>query len=87
LPRRDPGEDAYMFLRDVCASVIASGRLRPEFRDPDELSQMAWSALHGLLALQIVMQDKDWIQWRDAEKTTSRIGDALVAGLLAKPGP
>ncbi len=27
---RDPGEDAYGFLRQTCAAVIATGRLRPE---------------------------------------------------------
>src|SRR3989442_759250 len=39
---RDPGEDAYGFLRQTCAAVIATGRLRPEFTDPDELAQMCW---------------------------------------------
>src|SRR5918996_830259 len=36
----DPGEGAYAFLRETCADVIASGRVRPEYQDADELALM-----------------------------------------------
>jgi AcrR family transcriptional regulator len=82
ITRGDPGEDAYAFLRDICAAAIVTGRLRPEFRDAEELGQMVWSALHGLLALHIVMHDKDWIEWREPRATALRLCDALLIGLL-----
>ena len=82
ITRGDPTEDAYAFLRDTCADVIATGRLRPDFRDPDELGQIVWAALHGLLALHIVKHDDDWIEWRDPRSTASRIRDAIWGGLL-----
>lgn len=78
----DPGEDAYAFLRQTCADAIATGRLRPEYRDPDELALIAWSSLHGALSLRIVMENEDWIHWRDARTTASRICDALLEGIV-----
>ena len=78
----NPSEDAYAFLRQTCADAIASGRLRPEYRDPDELALIAWSSLHGSLSLRIVMQDEDWVHWRDAKTTASRICDTLLGGVL-----
>jgi AcrR family transcriptional regulator len=82
----NPSEDAYAFLRQTCADVIATGRLRPEYRDADELAVIAWSSLHGMLSLRIVMEDEDWVHWRDAKITASRICDTLIEGVLrARP--
>src|SRR5260370_29983617 len=67
---RDPGEDAYGFLRQTCAAVIATGRLRPELNDPDELAQMCWGSLHGLVALQVAKGDDPSIPWRGAGEAT-----------------
>lgn len=91
ITRGDPGQDAYAFLRDTWGDAIASGRLRPEYSDPDELAQMCWSSLHGLLALHIVKHNGkqkggDWIQWRDARQTARRLSDAQIRGLLRDPG-
>jgi AcrR family transcriptional regulator len=90
ITRGDPSQDAYAFVRDACAAVIGTGRLRPEFRDPEELAQMCWSSLHGLLALHIVKHNPkqngdDWIEWRDARKTAARMSEALMRGLLRNP--
>jgi AcrR family transcriptional regulator len=80
--RGDPSEDAYAFLRETCAAAIASGRLRAEYRDADQLSQMMWAALHGLLALHIVKHDDDWIEWRNPRTTAAQICQALLVGML-----
>jgi AcrR family transcriptional regulator len=87
ITRGDPSQDAYAFLREAWTAAIASGRLRPEFRDPEELAQMCWSSLHGLLALHIIKHQPrqngaDWIAWRDARRTAARLSEALVRGLL-----
>ncbi len=78
----DPGQDAYGFIRESCAAAIASGRLRPEYRDADELAQIAWASLHGLLALHIVKQEHGKIEWRDPRTTASQMSAALLRGLL-----
>ena len=77
----DPTQDAYAILREGCVAAIASGRLRPDVTDPDELSQMLWSSTHGLLALQMMKRGGP-IPWRDARKTARRIGEAMLRGLL-----
>jgi AcrR family transcriptional regulator len=78
----DPGEDAYAFLRQTCIEVIATGRLRPEFQDPEEVAQMAWAAMHGLVALQIAKGDDEAIPWQDVRETAASSCDTLVRGLL-----
>jgi AcrR family transcriptional regulator len=85
LPAEDPGEDAYAFLRDTCAEVIASGRVLPEYDDPEELAQMCWASLHGLVALHIAMGDDTFIEWRDVRSTATRMSSALVRGLMRSP--
>ena len=83
--QRDPGEDAYGFLRQTCADAIGAGRLRPEFSDADEVAQIAWGAMHGLVALHIAKVDDPWIHWRDVSETAAKACDALIRGLLREP--
>ncbi|MGH7720138.1 MAG: TetR/AcrR family transcriptional regulator [Gemmatimonadaceae bacterium] len=83
--RGDPSEDAYAFLRDTCAEIIATGRLRPEFSDPEEMAQMAWSSLHGLIALHIIKEGDSWIEWRDVRSTAARMGESLIRGMHREP--
>jgi AcrR family transcriptional regulator len=82
----NPSEGAYAFLKQTCADVIATGRLRPEYRDANELALIAWSSLHGMLSLQIVMGDQEWVHWRDSKGTATRICDALFDGVLRTRG-
>jgi AcrR family transcriptional regulator len=81
--RGDPSEDAYAFLRQTCEAVIASGRLSREFNDPDQIAQMAWSSLHGLMALHIVHRDHSGIEWHDPRETASKMGRLLLRGMQA----
>jgi AcrR family transcriptional regulator len=78
---KDPGEGAYAFLRETCAELVAQGRLRPEYRDPDELAQMLWAGMHGLVSLRIVKVKEDWIHWRDVRQTAARMRQAMRRGL------
>jgi AcrR family transcriptional regulator len=81
-----PGERAYGFLRETCEALIASGRLRPEFTDPDQVAQMAWSSLHGLLALHMVKHEQDRVHWCDPKATANQISAALIRGLRQADG-
>jgi AcrR family transcriptional regulator len=82
---RDPSEDAYGFLRQTCAAVISTGRLRPEFSDPDELAQICWGTVHGLVALQVAKGDDPLIPWRDVRQTATQSRAVLLRGLLREP--
>ena len=86
-PAGDPGEDAYGFLRDTCAEAVVSGRLLPDYDDPEELAQMCWGSLHGLVALHIAMGDDDFIDWRDVRRTATRLSHALIRGMTCPPPP
>lgn len=78
----DPGGNAYGFLRQTCEQAIASGRLRPEYHDPDELGQIVWASLHGLIALHIIKGEDSKIRWCDPRSTAKRMSAAMIRGLL-----
>ena len=81
----DPSEDAYEFLRATCADVVATGRVRPEYRNVNELALMSWSALHGLLSLYIAKEKDVWIDWKDVRGTADGICNAMLEGVLLEP--
>lgn len=85
LSHDDPSQDAYAFLRQTCSEAIASGRLRAELTDPDELAQICWSSTHGLVSLHIVKGQDEGIRWRDVRATASRAAEALIRGLERMP--
>lgn len=79
-----PDRDAYGFLRQTCAEAIATGRVNPELTDPDELAQLAWASVHGLVSLRVAKGDDPSFPWRDVrtvrEKLTGVIGRGLARG-------
>lgn len=79
--RGDPGEDAYAMLRETCAEAILSGRVRPEFQDPDELAQLLWTPLHGLVSLRIIKTHDPWLEWRDVRQTAKHLREVLLRGI------
>lgn len=78
----DPGEDAYAFLQQTVAEAIEGGRFRPGFDDPDQVAQMLWAALHGLISLKIVKGDDPWVDMGDVRVTAAKARDVLIRGLL-----
>src|SRR6266545_3531800 len=79
-------EDPIERLRRVWEDALAGALVRPEYQDAEELAQMCWSSLHGLLSLHLVkhnatQQGEQWIAWRDARQTARRLSEALVRGL------
>lgn len=81
----DPTEDAYALLRATCADAIAGNRLRPDIDDPDELAQILWAGLHGLVSLRIIKTHDPWLEWRDIRQSATRMRESLVRGLLREP--
>jgi AcrR family transcriptional regulator len=80
--RGDAGEECYGFLYRTCSDAVATGRLRPEFADPQAVAQIAWSTVHGVVSLHIVKGHHDRIAWRDARETGRQAVDAVIRGLL-----
>lgn len=81
----DPGENAYAFLRRTCVELIASDRVRSEIDDPDQMAQVLWGTVHGLVSLHIARAGEDRIEWRDARETGRRACGILLRGLLRDP--
>lgn len=85
----DPESHAYTALRDTVAKGIAAGRFRPEFDDPEELAQILWAGVHGIVSLHVVKGGKgDHIDWRDPRETARTMVDVMMRGTVraAEPG-
>lgn len=81
----NPEEDAYAFLCGAVAEGIAAGRFRPELDDVEELTQILWASVHGVVSLRIAKCDDSWIDWRDARETATKLSEATLRGLLREP--
>ena len=82
--RDNPEKDAYAFFRRVCAEAIATGKLRPELTDADEMAQILWGSMHGLISIHIMKSDH-WVPLRDLLSTARRAMDILFRGMLRQP--
>lgn len=78
----DPGEDAYAFLRQTVEEAIGAGRFRPELQDADEVAQILWGSLHGLVSLQIAKGDDAWVHFRDVRNTAKVAREILMRGMM-----
>jgi AcrR family transcriptional regulator len=77
----NPEEDAYAFLVTSVAEAIGQGRFRKELKDPHLVSQVVWSGVHGIVALEIAKCNDDWIDWSPMKKRIELMIDTLMRGL------
>ena len=77
--------NAYAFLRDACRGAIEQGRLRPEIDDADQLAQILWGSVHGLISLRIAKRHNDWVPWRDLRSTARAAMQIHLRGILRDP--
>ena len=85
LERGNPEQDAYAFLKGTIQEAIAAGRLRPEFSDPDFVSQLVWAGSHGVVSLHIAKCKDAWVEWRDPIELAHAQIEVLIRGLVAEP--
>jgi AcrR family transcriptional regulator len=78
----NPEHDAYAFLRRACQEAIDSRRLRSEIRDADQLAQILWGTVHGLVSLRIVKKHDTWVPWRDLRESIELSMDTQLRGML-----
>ena len=78
----DPGEDAYAFLRETVAEAMEQGRFRPEYDNPNQVAQMLWGALHGLISLRLAKGHDPWVEFQDVRVTARAARAALMRGLM-----
>lgn len=80
LEKNNPEQDAYAFLRASVEEALRRGLFRREFQDADQLAQILWGGLHGIVALHIIKADDDWIQWAEPRATARLAVDVLLRG-------
>jgi len=78
----NPEEDAYAFLKSAIAQAIEEKRFRPEYTDPELVSQTMWAGVHGVISLNIAKECDPWVEWRPLKKRVSTMIDVLVDGLM-----
>jgi AcrR family transcriptional regulator len=83
--RGDPAEDAYAFLRSTVIECIAAGKFRKEYRDPEMVAQVMWSAVHGITSLHIARAHDPWIPWRKVSDLAQTMVDNLIRGMALEP--
>lgn len=80
--RNDPEKNAYMVLRAACAEAIEGGRFRDEYADPDQVAQILWASIHGLVSLHIAKHSQDFVPWKDLRATVRLTMETLLRGML-----
>ncbi len=82
IERGDPDQDAYAFVRATAVEALSAGLFRDEYDDPDLLSQVFWSGVHGVAALHLIMGNDTWVEWRPAEEVARTAVELMLRGLL-----
>lgn len=85
--KMDPAEDGYLFLMAAVTEALAAGRFKPEYQDPEQLSQIMWATVHGVASIHLSKgkQDHPWIDLRDPIETARVACDTVLRGLLRNP--
>jgi len=82
-----PERDAYAFLRWTVQQAIESGRFLPEYSDVDLASQVFWSAIHGVVSLEIAVGNHHWVDWRPIEERVAVLERVVLSGMLREGSP
>ena len=82
LTKGNPEEDAYAFLKLNVAELMEKGRIREELTDIDLVAQVIWSAVHGVVSLEIAKCKDKWVEWRPIEERSRGVVDMIINGLL-----
>ena len=65
LQQNNAEQDAYFQLKTVVNDVFLADRFKPELNDPELIAQTVWAAMHGVCALEIIMAQDTWVNWRE----------------------
>ena len=78
----NPDTDAYAFLLAIIQECIEAKRLKPEHKDAELVAQTVWAALHGVVALHLVLEHKDGpTKWRPIQKRIKAMLDLVIDGI------
>jgi AcrR family transcriptional regulator len=75
----EEGMKSFDCLRQLVIQAIQSSCLRPELKDPDELSQSLWASIHGMVSIRVACQGFPWVE---RSRLIDRQLDILMSGIL-----
>jgi AcrR family transcriptional regulator len=82
IAKGNPEEDSYAFLKTIVVELMAKGRFRADLTDVDLAAQVIWSAMHGLVSLEIAKCKDEWVEWRPVAERAKAVSDMIINGLL-----
>lgn len=82
IAKGNPEEDSYAFLKGIVSELMQQGRFRDDITDVDLAAQVMWSAMHGLVSLEIAKCKDEWVEWRPVEERAQTVSDMMIRGLL-----
>ncbi len=82
LQKNNAEQDAYFQLKMVVQDVHAVGGFKSEWDDAELIAQTVWAGIHGVCALQIIMSQDDWVEWRPIDTRLSVMRQLMLSGLL-----
>jgi AcrR family transcriptional regulator len=78
----NPEVDAYALLMQTVHEALAEGRFRPELGNADLIAQTLWSAVHGVISLDIAKRQDQWVEWRPFAERQEAMLDIILRGML-----
>lgn len=87
LEKGNPSQDCYAYLLATVREALAMKRFRPEFSDAEQLAQIFFAGVHGIVSLHLVKGDDDWVTWRPVRPKARRMIEALLRGLSVSIDP
>ena len=82
LQQNNAEQDAYFQLKTVVNDVFLADRFKPELSDPELIAQTVWAAMHGVCALEIIMAQDTWVNWREISARLQLMQKVMMQGLL-----
>ncbi len=82
ITKGNPEEDAYAFLKGILVDLQNQGHLREEYANVDLAAQVTWSAIHGLVALEIAKCTDEWVEWRPVEERSEAMIGMIERAVL-----
>ena len=79
--RGDPTQDGYAVLKAAVLEGLAAGRFRPELTNPELIAQTFWGAVHGVVSIEIAMNNDPWIEWTPIEDRMRTMVDGILRGM------
>jgi AcrR family transcriptional regulator len=78
----NPEVDAYALLMHTVKQAMDEGFFRNDVVDPDLVAQTLWSAVHGVISLNIAKCNDGWVEWRPLTQRVELMLDAVLRGML-----